>query len=178
MHEVVAGVQFRVSARSFFQSRQDGAEALVGAVARAIGDAADGGVLVDAYAGVGLFGATVGQPEEVVAVEASRSAVADARRNLRERNATVVATDVASWRPRPADVVVADPSRAGLGRRPTEVLAATAAATFVLVSCDAASLARDARLLAGHGYDHVRSTVVDVFPHTTHVEVVTRFERR
>jgi tRNA/tmRNA/rRNA uracil-C5-methylase (TrmA/RlmC/RlmD family) len=40
------------------------------------------------------------------------------------------------------------------------------------------SLARDAHLLAAAGYDHRGSTVVDLFPHTPHVEVVTRFDRR
>ena len=46
---------------------------------------------------------------------------------------------------------------------------------IVLVSCDAASLGRDAKLLAAAGYRHERSELVDTFPHTTHVEVVTRF---
>jgi 23S rRNA (uracil1939-C5)-methyltransferase len=46
------------------------------------------------------------------------------------------------------------------------------------VSCDAAALGRDVRLLGGAGYELVSSTLVDVFPHTPHVEVVSRFERR
>jgi 23S rRNA (uracil1939-C5)-methyltransferase len=46
----------------------------------------------------------------------------------------------------------------------------------VLVSCDPVSLARDARLLADRGYHHARSVLVDLFPHTPHVELVTRFE--
>ena len=45
----------------------------------------------------------------------------------------------------------------------------------MLVSCDPASLGRDAKLLAKAGYHHEVSTVVDTFPHTTHVETVTRF---
>ncbi len=48
----------------------------------------------------------------------------------------------------------------------------------MLVSCDAASLGRDAKLLAATGYDHERSELVDTFPHTTHIEAVTRFVRR
>jgi 23S rRNA (uracil1939-C5)-methyltransferase len=48
---------------------------------------------------------------------------------------------------------------------------------FVLVSCDPASLGRDAKLLAHAGYRHEWSAVVDTFPHTTHVEVVSRFVR-
>ena len=62
-----------------------------------------------------------------------------------------------------------------LGR--TQVIAATGCHTLVLVSCDPVSLARDARLLAGHGFAHEGSTVLDLFPHTPHVEVVTRFAR-
>ena len=46
---------------------------------------------------------------------------------------------------------------------------------LVLVSCDAASLGRDAKLLAAAGYRHARTEVIDTFPHTTHVEAVTRF---
>ena len=49
---------------------------------------------------------------------------------------------------------------------------------LVLVSCDPASLGRDAKLLAGAGYRHERSEVVDTFPHTTQVEAVTRFVRQ
>lgn len=178
VHEVIAGVTLRVSARSFFQSRADGAEALVAAVSAAVDGAADGNVLVDAYAGVGLFAATVGARSDVEAIELSRTACADARHNLRGLDASVTSADVARWHPRPAEVVVADPARTGLGRRAVQTLAATGAHRFVLVSCDAASLARDAGLLAAEGFDHVRSTVVDLFPHTPHVEVVSRFDRR
>jgi 23S rRNA (uracil1939-C5)-methyltransferase len=50
-------------------------------------------------------------------------------------------------------------------------------ARVVLVSCDPVSLARDTVLLAGHGYRHGGSTVLDLFPNTPHVEVVTVFDR-
>jgi 23S rRNA (uracil1939-C5)-methyltransferase len=46
-----------------------------------------------------------------------------------------------------------------------------------LVSCDAASLARDARLLIDHGFRLTATTLVDLFPHTSHIEAVSRFER-
>ena len=75
------------------------------------------------------------------------------------------------------ELAVVDPARTGLGRAATDVLAATGAPTVVLVSCDPVSLARDTTLLAAHGYRHAGSTVLDLFPHTPHVEVVTRFER-
>ena len=81
------------------------------------------------------------------------------------------------WRARPADVVIADPARAGLGKPGAAVVAGTGAHTVVLVSCEAAALARDVRLLVDHGFTYGGSTVVDLFPHTHHVEVVTRLSR-
>ncbi|HMK09944.1 MAG TPA: hypothetical protein VK461_00025, partial [Acidimicrobiales bacterium] len=68
-------------------------------------------------------------------------------------------------------------ARPGLGGRAAARLAATGATRFVLVSCDPASLGRDVAVLTGLGYAHRRSTLVDLFPHTPHVEVVTRFDR-
>ena len=161
-HEVVAGHRFRVSARSFFQTRLDGAEALVAAVRDAVAGA-DGDVVVDA---------------EVVAIERTAAAYHDARRNLADRKATFVHADVARWRARPADVVIADPARAGLGRAGVNALGRALAPRFVLVSCDPVSLARDAKLLDELGYHHERSVVIDLFPQTPHAEVVTRFDLR
>jgi 23S rRNA (uracil1939-C5)-methyltransferase len=183
IHEEVAGRRFRISARSFFQTRPDGAAALVDEVRRAGGDElASAARAVDAYAGVGLFAvAALPAACRAVLVEANPSSVADARHNLagaaRAASATVVRSTVERWRPRAADVVVADPARGGLGRGAAAVLARTGAAVLVLVSCDAASLGRDARLLVGHGFRHESSVVVDLFPHTHHVEVVSRFAR-
>jgi tRNA/tmRNA/rRNA uracil-C5-methylase (TrmA/RlmC/RlmD family) len=91
--------------------------------------------------------------------------------------ARVVACAVEQWRPEPADVVIADPARGGVGKAATERLAATAAAVIVLVSCDAAAFGRDARLLQEAGYELERVRLVDLFPHTHHVEVVSRFAR-
>jgi 23S rRNA (uracil1939-C5)-methyltransferase len=173
-HEDVAGRRLRVSARSFFQARPDGADALVDAVRAALAGAPDGR-LVDAYGGVGLFGATVSADRPVTLVEWSASSVADARVNLPD--ARVLRLDVAKWRPSPAAAVVADPARTGLGKAAADVLAGTGASHLVLVSCDPASLGRDAGLLAGHGFVHDGTQVVDLFPHTPHVEAVTRFIR-
>lgn len=177
-HEEAAGRRWRISAASFFQTRPDGADALVEEAARAAGDALGGGrTLVDLCAGVGLFAGALGDGMEVVAVERQASSVADARVNLADRPARVIRSAMERWRPAPADLVVADPARAGLGRPGVERVAATGAARVVLVSCDAASLGRDAALLTAAGYRLVEATVVDLFPNTPHVEVVSRFDR-
>ncbi len=180
IHEDVAGVPLRVSARSFFQAGPEGAEALVAAVGHAAGPEPLPARtrMADLYGGVGLFAATVGRDAHVVVVEASAASAADARVNLRGLDARVVRSDVAAWRPRRMDLVVADPPRRGLGRVGARAVSAARPGRVVLVSCDAGALGRDARLLRGAGYDLVESTVVDVFAHTPHVEVVSRFDRR
>jgi 23S rRNA (uracil1939-C5)-methyltransferase len=175
VHESVAGARLRVSAASFFQSGPEAADLLVSAVRDAGGAllAHSQGVL-DAYGGVGLFAATLPLGAAIV-VESSRSACADAVANV--PHADVVCVPFEQWTPRPVQVAVVDPARAGLGRDAAAVLAATGAERVVLVSCDPVSLARDAMLLAGHGFRHGGSTVLDLFPNTPHVEVVTVFDR-
>ncbi len=81
------------------------------------------------------------------------------------------------WRPPKATAVIADPARAGLGATAVDRLVETAAPIIVLISCDAGSLGRDARLLSEKGYVADSACVLDLFNHTSHVEVVTRFRR-
>ena len=179
IHEEAGGRRWRVSARSFFQASPEGADALVAEVGAAAATLAPGGGrLVDLAAGIGLFAGTVGSAfSDVVAVEPSRAAVADAEHNLARSGARVVRASIERWRPEPADVVVADPPRAGLGRVGVERVAATGADALVLVSCDPGALGRDAALLAAAGFRLDRSRVLDLFPQTSHVEVVSRFHR-
>lgn len=180
-HEEVAGRTWRISATSFFQARPDGAAALVEVVRSAaldpdgfggdafprVGEGVSPPRLVDLYAGVGLFAGTVGArwPGPILAVERDAVAAHDARHNLADRRALpyrtrVVRADVSRWRSSPADVVIADPARAGLARVGVERVAATGARRVVVVSCDAAALGRDAGLLARHGYRLDRKSVV------------------
>ena len=169
----------RVSIGSFFQSSPEAAELLVAAVQRAAaGVDMSAACVVDAYGGVGLFGCTVAAgAAEVVLVEGSASACADARINLAGRNATVVESRVEDWEPVTADLVIADPARNGLDKQAATILVATGAPVLVLVSCDTGSLARDARLLGTLGYVHDGTEVIDAFPNTSHIETVTRFVR-
>ena len=179
IHEEAAGRTWRVSAKSFFQASPEGAEALVDAVAGYIDEhAPDAERLVDLCCGVGLFAGTVGRGKAVIGVERSASAVADARTNLVDLDVRLVKVAMARWRPSPADVVVADPARSGLGKEGVAAVVGTGAELCVLVSCDPAALGRDAALLAAAGYQHVGSTVVDLFGHTSHIEVVSGFTFR
>jgi len=188
IHEKVAGRSWRISAGSFFQTRPDGAAALVDTVTALSADVLDAPpahadrphTLLDAYSGVGLFAGCLLAGRDgwrAVAVEHNRASVADARINLADLHARVVASSVERLRVPSAELVVADPSRAGLGRVGAAVLAASDAARIVLVACDPAAAGRDVGLLATRGYRPVEAVVVDLFPHTHHTEVVIRFDR-
>jgi 23S rRNA (uracil1939-C5)-methyltransferase len=172
--EEAAGMTWKISARSFFQSSPEGAEMLVALAAEwlALHDVGEQ-VLVDLYAGVGLFSGTVGDWfEKVTAVESSASAVADAAHNL-DPHVTIHRTSVEQWVPELADVVIADPPRSGLRAEAVEVIQKTEAPHVLLVSCDAGALGRDAALMTSAGYELDRVDVLDMFPQTSHVEVVS-----
>lgn len=131
--------------------------------------------MADLYGGVGLFAAVLGAERPIV-VERSAASVADARVNLADRDATIVRSAVERWRPSPVNVVVADPARSGLGRDGVRAVAATGAGRVVLISCDAAAMVRDLEMLTASGYRATRIEVLDLFPHTHHVEVVSTLE--
>lgn len=176
IHEAMAGRTWRASARSFLQASPEAADALVARVSAAVADLVpEADRMVDLCAGIGLFAGSLarssGGAGEVVAVESSASAVADARHNLAGDPVRVLHSTMGRWRPDPTDVVVADPPRAGLGAEGVARVAGTGATAVVLVSCDAGSLGRDARLLAEAGYRFAGCEVLDAFPQTSHVEV-------
>jgi 23S rRNA (uracil1939-C5)-methyltransferase len=178
LFEEVAGHGWRVSARSFFQSRPDGADLLAGLVQSGASAFDVPGEALDLYSGVGMFaGALAELGWSVTAVEGSHAAVQDARDNLAGLPVSVVRSDVARFRARPADLVVADPSRDGLGPGGVATVVQSGAQRVILISCDAASLGRDLGLLAARGYRLLSVTAVDLFPHTFRIEAVSLLER-
>ena len=148
-HEELAGHRWRISARSFFQARPDGAEALVDAVAaaRSTAPCRRAATSSTSTAASACSPARSRADGPVTLVEQSASSVADARVNLDGLDARIVRADVDHWGAARADVVVADPPRTGLGAKAVAKVAATHAGRVVLVSCDPAALGRDARLL-------------------------------
>lgn len=80
------------------------------------------------------------------------------------------------WAAEGFDKVLIDPPRSG-AQEICEYLATFGAKRIVYVSCNPATLARDAGVLVSKGYSLVRAGVMDMFPHTTHVESIAVFER-
>ena len=75
------------------------------------------------------------------------------------------------------ETVIVDPPRTGMSREALDAVLLTQAPRFVYVSCDVATLARDARRIADAGYTITRADAFDLFPNTPHVETVVVFDR-
>lgn len=168
---------FKVSMGSFFQSSPEAAELIVDSVSRRLDTLGiEGGMLLDAYGGVGLFSLAFSDRfDELLLVESSESACRDAVRNLAECAAVIEQANVDTWEAAEVDVVIADPARQGLGKHGSQAIIETGAQTIILVSCDPVAGARDARLLTDAGYKIGEVEVLDIFPETHHVEVVAAF---
>ncbi len=177
IHEEAGGRRWRISARSFFQNRPAGVDALVDEVAEMVAELGPDGPMVDAYSGVGIFAGTVGAERVVHAIERGKDSIADARVNLDGLDAKIITSSVERWRSTPAGVVIADPAREGLGKEGVAALLRAEPDLFVLVSCDPSAFAKDARRLLDGGMTLDRMTVVDLFPGTSHVETIGAFTR-
>jgi len=187
-HVDVAGIELEVPVDAFFQVNLDGAEALVSLVRECSGEVAHRDVW-DLYAGVGLLALPLARDgAHVLAVESSASAAAALDRTAATQGleVTVLAERVDRVTHRTAEgdrsleapeIVIADPPRAGLGRHVIADLARLAPSRIVLVACDVASFARDARDLTAAGFRLTRAVPLDLFPMTHHVEIVATFER-
>jgi 23S rRNA (uracil1939-C5)-methyltransferase len=175
-HEKLGGFAYSVSPPSFFQVNTEVAESMVDVVVEALAPSASDRVL-DLYAGVGTFTLPLAALDvEVVAVEGAGHAVRDLRRNLEDNDldAEVAPGDAARALAELGDfdLAVVDPPRSGMRPEALAALVTAGPRRIVYVSCDPATLARDARRLAEAGYAISTVTPVDLFPQTYHVETV------
>ena len=183
LREDVGGASFLISPTSFFQTNIRAAELLVQQVIAAV---PQGAVVLDLYAGAGLFALPLAQRgHTVVAVEENRAAVADGEASRRlsripDARCRFIAQPVeaALGQGRRSlsldfDVVILDPPREGC--RPSSIdrlLTQYEPSRIVYVSCDPESLARDLRQITRFRYAIDSMQPVDMFPHTPHIETV------
>jgi 23S rRNA (uracil1939-C5)-methyltransferase len=184
--ERVLNKTYRVSAGSFFQVNAAQTPVLV-REARAAARLLPEDHLLDGYSGVGLFSLILADDvAHVHAIESHPGAVADARASaIVNHTGNVTMTEgvlervlgtLRSPRDR-ADVVLVDPPRTGCLPRALSEIQRLAPRTFVYVSCDPSTLARDLRIMCDNGYRLESVQPVDMFPFTTHIECVARCER-
>jgi 23S rRNA (uracil1939-C5)-methyltransferase len=176
----VLGRRFRVSAGAFFQVNTPMAAALVEHVLERLPSGADLSAL-EVYSGVGLFSAFLAPRfARLVCVEASAYACADFQYNLDEFDHVVLyqapAEQVLPHVDFHPDFVLVDPPRSGLGARVVDQLLRLQAGRLIYLSCDAATLARDAKRLIRGGYTLKEITPFDLFPQTYHIESLSLWE--
>ena len=186
IREDVGGLTFRVSANSFFQTNTRQAERLFDLVVESTGLTGTETVL-DLYSGTGAISLLLARRARwVYGVELAQAAVDDAGANAtanRITNCTFVSGEVRFVLPAliakgvTAEVVVADPPRAGFHPKALHALIALGARRIVYVSCNPTTLARDLGELVRGGYHLEWVQPVDMFPHTPHIEAVARLER-
>ncbi|MBV8065847.1 MAG: 23S rRNA (uracil(1939)-C(5))-methyltransferase RlmD, partial [Actinobacteria bacterium] len=187
IEEKIGGLRFRVRPNAFLQTNTAMAERLYGLAAEAAG-LTGGETVWDLYCGIGTIGLSMAaQALTVWGIEVSEESVACALENaaLNEvANAAFFAGNVGEVveelleRSGPPDVVVVDPPRAGLAGKALRHLGRLGAPRLVYVSCNPTTLAGDVKTLrAEYGYELLRVTPVDMFPHPPHVEAVALLER-
>jgi 23S rRNA (uracil1939-C5)-methyltransferase len=179
--EKLGGRAFRFSPTAFFQVNTPMTEKLLELVEKFLAPRPSD-ILLDAFGGVGTFGLSLASHvARVIEIEEDPRAVDDARVNASAfSNVEFLVGAVEDVLPKleaRASIVVADPPRGGIAPRALDALVTQAPRAIAYVSCDPATLARDARKLVDAGY-HLREVQpVDLFPHTYHIESVSWFER-
>jgi 23S rRNA (uracil1939-C5)-methyltransferase len=186
IREGVGGLTFQVSANSFFQTNTRQAERLFDLVVESTG-LTGAETVFDLYSGTGAISLLLARRSRwVYGVEVAQAAVDDAGVNAAANgitNCTFLCGEVRFVLPSliakgvSAEVVVADPPRAGFHPKALHALITLGARRIVYVSCNPTTLARDLGELVRGGYRLEWVQPVDMFPHTPHIEAVARLER-
>ncbi|MEU7766067.1 TRAM domain-containing protein [Nocardia sp. NPDC049190] len=184
--EYVAGRRWEIAVTGFWQAHRDAAQCYSDLVSEWSG-LTPGGSAWDLYSGAGVFAARmaeqVGRSGVVVAVETTRSAVADGVAALRDLPwVELRAQRVERWAVEHVDaaapdVAVLDPPRAGAGKEVVGAVTASGPTRIIHVGCDPAAFARDLGLYQAGGYQLADLRAFDAFPATHHVECLALLER-
>ncbi len=178
---LTTGVTLRLGPRSFFQTNTAVAEALYDQACAWVRDLPDVRTVWDLYCGVGGFALHLAGPgREVLGVEVSADAIAAASATSSELGvaAEFVAADATAYAlasDAVPDLVVVNPPRRGIGPDLADWLERSGVRHVVYSSCNAESLARDLALMPS--LRPVEARILDMFPHTTHYEVMVLLAR-
>jgi 23S rRNA (uracil1939-C5)-methyltransferase len=165
----------------FLQATAEGEEALARLVLTHAGNAK---VIADLFCGIGPFALRLAERARVTAFDNDARAIEALKKAATTpglRPITAHTRDLFRWpltsaELKPFDAVVFDPPRQGAETQARQI-AASRVPIVIAVSCNAATFARDTRILADGGYRLTQVTPVDQFRYSAHVEIVARFER-
>ena len=181
IEDVLCGLRFRISSRSFYQINSAQTEKLY-AKAIELAELTGNETVLDAYCGIGTIGLIASKHAgKVIGVELNQDAVRDAVQNAKKNgitNAQFFCNDAGRFmshmaaRGESADVVFMDPPRSGSTEEFIDAVALMQPKRVVYISCGPDTLARDLRMFAKHGYKAKEAWPVDLFGWTEHVETV------
>lgn len=187
VEDELLGLTFRISPTAFYQINHEQTVKLYETVKQFAGLTGRERVL-DAYSGTGTIGMYLcSQAKSVTAVELNKSAVADARSNAALngiKNYTVTCADATEYlenndmKKNPFDVIIMDPPRSGSTERFIEAVGRGGAGKVVYVSCCPETLVRDLKVFLSLGYKLELVQPVDMFPGTSHCEMVCLLSRK
>ncbi|MCM3163652.1 23S rRNA (uracil(1939)-C(5))-methyltransferase RlmD [Metabacillus litoralis] len=183
IYDKIGDVKFAISARSFYQVNPEQTKVLY-EKALEYAELTGEEFVIDAYCGIGTISLFLAQKaKRVFGVEIVPEAIEDAKRNAELNgisNAEFAVGEaevvIPEWykQGNQADVIVVDPPRKGCDEALLKTILDMKPKKVVYVSCNPGTLARDLQVLELGGYKTVEVQPVDMFPHTTHVEVVSQ----
>ncbi len=185
--EEMEGLQFRINAKSFYQTNSEQAYELY-TITRDFAGLTGEELVYDLYTGTGTIAQFVSRKAgKVIGVEAVPEAIADAKLNAEHNNITNCAffagdmknvfNDAFISEHGHPDVIITDPPRDGMHKDVVAQILKIAPKRVVYVSCNSATQARDLALM-DEKYRVVKVRPVDMFPQTHHIENVVLLERR
>ena len=181
IEDVLCGLKFRISSKSFYQINPVQTEKLYGKAMELAGLSGTERV-IDAYCGIGTIGMVAAKSaKEVIGVELNPDAVRDAVKNAKHnqmKNIRFYQEDAGRFMEKmaalgeKADVVFMDPPRSGSTEQFMKSVVTLAPKKIVYISCDPQTQARDLKYLTRHGYKAMGAYPYDMFPFTKHAETV------
>lgn len=176
--EELLDLKFKINPFAFFQTNTKGAENLYSLVRDFLGES-ESKVVFDLYCGTGTIGQIVAaKAKKVLGIELIEEAVAAANENARINkldNCEFIAGDIAKVikevKDKP-DSIILDPPRAGVHPTALDYVIKFDAKHIVYVSCNPKSLVVDLREMINRGYKVQKVILMDMFPHTPHIETI------
>lgn len=179
INDNLAGVDLSISAPSFFQVNKQSAENLYSIIA-GLASPEKSDIVLDLFCGTGSIGLSLAHKcKELIGVETIPEAIEDAKKNAGNNglancrficSTAAEAADALSKEGLKPDIVITDPPRSGCEESTLHTMLSMSPRRIVMVSCNAATLARDLRILIDGGYRLEVVKPLDMFPRTNHVE--------
>ncbi|MDF1672339.1 MAG: 23S rRNA (uracil(1939)-C(5))-methyltransferase RlmD [Vicingaceae bacterium] len=193
IHEDLLGLDFEISMQSFFQTNPKCAELLYNKTIDYIIENNESikndGVVMDLFCGTGTIGQMIASKTnaKVIGVDIIDDAIENAKENAQKNginNVEFFAADVNKFLyeypeyQNKIGTIVLDPPRAGISGKALKRVIELNAKHIVYVSCNPGTQARDIEILTEAGYELQKISLVDQFPHTSHIEAIAKFKKR